>query len=121
MLLVIAAELLSELLALPAGYPGIRNLRRAEICCNIRQKAARCQLHLPSNAAAHAVIQISARGVARSDAENLVSIWYISQPIGGAKDALSATIQHMRINHCGANIPMPEQLLNGSNVVAVFK
>ncbi len=40
--------------------------------------------------------------------------------VEGAADGASAFVEHVRINHGGADIAVAEQLLDGADVVAVF-
>lgn len=42
----------------------------------------------------------------------------MDQAIGGTPDAPPAAVQHVRINHRGANIVVAQQLLDGANIVA---
>jgi len=57
-------QLLSELPALPAGYPGTREQRRAKSVAISGNKPHLVNLFFPTNAALGRGIQISARGVA---------------------------------------------------------
>lgn len=41
------------------------------------------------------------------------------QPVGGAADAPPAAVQHMRVDHCRANVFVSQQFLHGANVVTV--
>ena len=43
------------------------------------------------------------------------------QAIDRAADAASPTVEHMRVDHSGAHIRVPQELLNCPNVVAVFQ
>ena len=38
-----------------------------------------------------------------------------------AADMQTGPIQHMRINHCGSDVFVPEQFLNATDVVPAFK
>jgi hypothetical protein len=44
-----------------------------------------------------------------------------SQPVGRTLDPQSAPIQHVRVDHRGAHVTMPQQFLHGPDVVAVFE
>ncbi len=44
-----------------------------------------------------------------------------SQGVYGAADPLAPAIQHMGIDHRRLHVFMPKQLLNGSDVIAVFQ
>lgn len=41
--------------------------------------------------------------------------------IGGADDTEAASVQDMRVNHGCIDMGVPEQFLDGSNVVAAFE
>ena len=43
------------------------------------------------------------------------------KPVRRALDAPPAPVQHMRIDHRGADIGMPEQFLDGADVVSILK
>ena len=44
-----------------------------------------------------------------------------SQAVNRAVNPLSASVQHVSVNHRRAYIPMPEQFLNRTDVIAVFQ
>jgi hypothetical protein len=48
------------------------------------------------------------------------TIWGHCEVVGGAADPPPPAIEHMGVNHPSAHIPMPEQLLNRPDVIAVF-
>jgi hypothetical protein len=50
------------------------------------------------------------------DVQQLEALW-----IERAPDALAAALQHMRINHGGAHIFMPQEFLHSADVVAIFQ
>ena len=43
------------------------------------------------------------------------------QRVGGAADAVWASIEHVGINHGGSDVVVPEQLLNRADVMATFE
>src|SRR6478672_10380798 len=44
-----------------------------------------------------------------------------TEAVGGAFDAAAAAVEDVRVDHRGADVAMPEQLLDGPDVVAGFE
>jgi hypothetical protein len=44
-----------------------------------------------------------------------------SETVHGAVDPLPATVQHVGVYHRRLHIPMPEEFLNGADIVAIFQ
>ena len=42
-------------------------------------------------------------------------------PVGRASDASGAAVKHVRVDHCCADVPVAEQLLDGANAVPVLR
>ena len=45
----------------------------------------------------------------------------IEEPVRGASHACRPPVEHVRVDLCGADIPVPEELLNGADVVPVLE
>ena len=43
------------------------------------------------------------------------------EPVRGASHAHRPPVEHVRVDLCGADIPVPEELLNGADVVPVLE
>jgi hypothetical protein len=59
--------------------------------------------------------------LARSLFLNSSSRFLQSQAISGAEDSADASIEDVGVDHRSANIPMPKQFLNRSDIVAIFQ
>ena len=45
----------------------------------------------------------------------------IEEPVRGASHSRRPPVEHVRVDLCGADIPVPEELLNGADVVPVLE
>ena len=46
---------------------------------------------------------------------------YLKSESAGLRTPLAAAIENVSINHSSRSVPMPQQLLNGSNVIATLQ